>query len=313
MISNDQLSSPLELVLEVTNRCNLSCKYCYCDECISNRYKQDISFNTFKKIIDEANDLDIFQVCINGGECFLLKDIFKMFDYMISKNLDFSIVTNGTLLRKKEIHLLDKKGLIPNLQISIDSHNSDIHNIVRGKYEETVDAINLISTLCEDKPNLGSVIHKQNYSTYADTLRLFSTKCSNFHLMNVQTSKKAIENRDLLFVDAYHLAEFWNNIQKVSSDLKVNVDIYENDLKPLETAKFTGCTAGKTKLVVKPNLNVIPCDITRNLILGNLKSQTIEEVWGSNKRKEIGNSRVEPCYEANKQRYLEQPIEVRGN
>ena len=44
----------------------------------------------------------------------------------------------------------------------------------------------------------------------------------------------------------------------------------------------------------------------------NLNNQTLAEIWNSDKRKEIDNSRIEPCYELNKKWYLEQPIEVRG-
>ena len=302
----------MELVIEVTNRCNLSCLYCYCDECVNRCPKEDLSFDTFTKIIDEVYDLDIFQICINGGECFLHKDIFKMFDYIINKNLDFSIVTNGALLDKEKIGFLHDRNLIFNLQISVDSHIPEIHNQVRGMFKETLNGINLIIDNYNDRPNLGGVIHKQNYQTFPDTLEYFSSKCSNFHLMNIQASQKAMENKDLLYIDPETLATFWSNIEEVGDRLSLKLDIYENDLKPLETARFTGCTAGKTKLVVKPNLDIIPCDITRDIIFGNLKSQTLEEIWNSDKRKEIGNSRIEPCYELNKKWYLEQPIEVRG-
>jgi len=305
-ILNDQLKSPLELVIEVTDFCNLSCSYCFCyNENSIKCPRKTIPFDKLKTIINEANDLDIFEICISGGECFLRNDIFEIFDHIIKKNMNFSIVTNGTLLGKKEIKQLDERSIITNLQISIDSHIPEIHNIVRGKYKETLNAINLINSLTDDKPILGSVIHKENYSTFAGSLRFFSTKCSNFHLMNVQASKRALENNDLLFVDSNRLAEFWNNIQKVSLELPINVDIYENDLKPLETARFTGCTAGKTKLVVNSNLDIIPCDITRNIILGDLTSQSLSDIWISKERKEIGKAIKEPCHKLNLEWYKE--------
>lgn len=300
---NDQLKAPLELVIEVTDLCNLSCLYCYGTEDNVGSETNTIPFSKIKEIIDEADELNIFEICISGGECFLRKDIFHIFDYLIDKQLNFSIVSNGSLLREKEIQLLNERNLINNLQISIDSHIPQIHNAVRGKFDETLNAINLINSLCHDKPILGSVIHKQNYLSFFDTLMFFSNKCTNFHLMNVQASIKAIANKNQLLVDPVSLATFWKNMRETVNELPVKVDIYENDLKALETARFTGCTAGKTKLVIKPNLDVIPCDITRDIILGNLKDQSISEIWDSDKRKEIGNSQIEPCYARNLQWY----------
>jgi len=125
MIDNDELSAPLEVTFEVTSKCNLSCIYCYgCDG------KSDPAIDEIKRIFDEVAELNVFQLCISGGEPFLRSDIFKILEYAIKKDLDVSIVSNGTLLNKKTVIKLDDLGLIGSLQVSLDSHIASIHDSV---------------------------------------------------------------------------------------------------------------------------------------------------------------------------------------
>ena len=117
--------------------------------------------------------------------------------------------------------------------------------------------------------------------------------------MNVQASSRAIHNKELLFIDAISLSKFWEEIESFTSKESIEVDIYKNDLVPIETARFTGCTAGKTKLIIKPDLKIIPCDITRDIILGDFRSNSLIEIWNADKRKDIARRDIEPCLDNN--------------
>ena len=300
MGKDDELSAPIELVLEVTSRCNLSCRYCYVNGC-----KAEPSLSEIKKIIDEAADLSIFQFCISGGECFLRKDIFKILEYAVKKGLDLSIVTNGALLNKNVIKFLDDLNLISILQISIDSHIGEVHNSVRGRYQDTINGLKNIFECSTETPMIGSVIHKQNVGSYLQTLDFFYPKVTNFHVMNIQASQMSLLNKSFLYVEPQKLTDFWISLNEKTKVSGIQVDIYEQDLKLKETARFTGCTAGKTKVVITSELNVLPCDITRNLILGSLRSKTIKEIWDSQEMKALRSFDKEPCYYQNKIWYNE--------
>lgn len=291
---NDILSAPCEVALEITGRCNLDCKYCFSEKC-----NQDIQLNDVKKIIDQIDDMNVFEVCISGGEPFLHPDILQILDYCSKKKFNISIVTNGTLIDGTRIRELDDRNLIDVMQVSIDSHLESIHDSVRGRHRLSITNLNLIKQQCDVLPMIGMVIHKQNYNTICESLRILEPLCYQFHLMNIMATKEALNNKELLYLTSDELAETWKQIKKFTDKNSIFVDINDYDLKKKETARFTGCTAGKTKVVVKPNLDVIPCDMVRNSVVDNLKNTSLKETW--NKCIHIwGQCEIEPCYDTNK-------------
>lgn len=295
---NDKLSAPCELAIEITGRCNLNCIYCF-----NNSNKIDIPIDKVKEILDQAEEMDVFEVCITGGEPFIRKDIFKILDYALKKDFPLLIVTNGTLLKTEHIKKLDDMGLISSLQISLDSSYMAIHDSVRGQFLKTMSTLKEIKKISSSLPMIGMVIHKKNYQSICNSLQVLSQYCSGFHLMNVQASEKALRHKESLFLDSLMLAETWKEINDFSTRNSINVDVNDYDLKKKETARFTGCTAGKTKVVITPELNVIPCDMTRDLIVGNIDNQTLYEIWNSRKLDEIRNLDIEPCFNLNKEWY----------
>jgi len=297
---NDILSAPCEVAIEVTGKCNLNCKYCFNE--ITN---YDIPISKLKDILDQTDKMNVFEVCITGGEPFIREDIFEILDYASRKNYVLLIVTNGTLLTPNNIKILDEMGLINSIQISLDSSDENTHNSVRGLFTETMLALKEIKKVSSSLPTIGIVIHRQNYGNICNSLQSLSEYCSGFHLMNIQVSNEALKHKNDLFLNSSTLSETWKEIERFSRRNSIKVDIDDYDLKKIETARFTGCTAGKTKVAITPELNVIPCDMARSLIIGNLNEMTLEQIWNSDKANEIRNLDIEPCYNLNKEWYLE--------
>lgn len=295
---NDILSAPCEIAIEITGRCNLDCKYCFKDNC-----DKDIPLKELKKILNQIDDMNVFEVCFSGGEPFLHPNILDIFDYCNYKKFNISIVTNGTLFNKKIIKEIDERDLIDVMQISIDSHLESIHDKIRGRHRTTITNLHLIKQYCNVLPMIGIVIHKQNYDSICETLRILEPLCNQFHLMNIMATEKSLQYKDLLYLTPDEIANTWKQIKKCSKSNGINVDIDNHDLKKKETARFTGCTAGKTKIVITPELNIIPCDMTRNLIIGNLKNQTLKDIWNDNKINIVRNYEIEPCYQLNEEWY----------
>lgn len=89
------------VMLILTEKCNLACRYCY--ECSENH---EMAFDTAKKIIDDnflANKADDFKVFFFGGEPFCKFDILRQIYYYIEEQYPnrvkkYAITTNGTLV-----------------------------------------------------------------------------------------------------------------------------------------------------------------------------------------------------------------------
>jgi MoaA/NifB/PqqE/SkfB family radical SAM enzyme len=83
---------PDAMILSPTMRCNLSCFGCY-----AGSYPQeDLPFEVIDRVVGECKEMGIHLVLMTGGEPFLRKDLFDLFE----KHPDtiFQIYTNGSLI-----------------------------------------------------------------------------------------------------------------------------------------------------------------------------------------------------------------------
>lgn len=124
--SNSDILYIEKLQLQITDKCSLRCKDC------SNmmQYYENPKNYSYKSLIDEINKLTntfdyINQISLLGGETFMHKDIFKIIQYLCTKeNIhNIRILTNGTICpNEKDIQQLDKT------KVSFQISNYGIHS-----------------------------------------------------------------------------------------------------------------------------------------------------------------------------------------
>lgn len=86
------------LQIEVTTRCNFTCKFC----CGRPMVQSDISYETFRQAIDSFPDIQM--VHLQGeGEPLLHKEFFDMVQYCNNKNIKVSTITNGSFFTDENI------------------------------------------------------------------------------------------------------------------------------------------------------------------------------------------------------------------
>ena len=130
-----QISLPLILwlfpiksvIIETTNLCNLHCPLCPTQS--SNREKGIMSFSDFLQIA-ESLPPSIQNVSLYlSGEPLTNKNIFRMVKFLVNRNINCSISTNGTLLGKKIDQLLDSG--LSELIIGVDGATEDTYKKYR--------------------------------------------------------------------------------------------------------------------------------------------------------------------------------------
>ena len=120
---------PVRLVIEPTNFCNLDCSLCHAG--ISNKKLERgmISFEDFKKIIDELKDY-LFEIDLyNFGESLLNKDIYKMINYANENNIKTNL---ATILNVVDVDQLVKSNL-DTLILSVDGITQETYTKYRKK------------------------------------------------------------------------------------------------------------------------------------------------------------------------------------
>lgn len=110
---------PKQVIIEVTSRCNLRCRYCP-SLAESNISIGDMSLAMFKSIVDRI-DFDTVVIPWMNGEPLLHKDFLEMCQYLDSKKLKYYVTTNITIWKEEVFrHLLSDDSLCYQLIVSLD-------------------------------------------------------------------------------------------------------------------------------------------------------------------------------------------------
>ncbi len=97
---------PTVLLSSITQHCNYNCTGCW-----AHNYdvKEDLSFEQWKKIFDEARDkMGIHMFAIVGGEPFIRKDFLDLCEHY--SDCIFLVFTNGSLLTEEKVQRIKKLG-----------------------------------------------------------------------------------------------------------------------------------------------------------------------------------------------------------
>jgi radical SAM protein with 4Fe4S-binding SPASM domain len=134
-----------KLKIEPTNICNLKCPLCPTNNAMT-RKKENMSFETFKKIIDNFEDQEIKKINLwNFGEPLMNPSLFKMIDYAKKRDIQIIVSTNSTFLDKKiRKNILSSK--LDAIIVCLDGFDKESHEKYRvnSNFEEIVTNIGLL-------------------------------------------------------------------------------------------------------------------------------------------------------------------------
>lgn len=141
------------LILDVTYKCNGSCKYCQWSDSI-NQQQFSLMNSDLSVPFETLSALGIQRLVFSGGEPILYPDLMNLISYYSKFNLSSIIVlTNGLALSKSKLQELWEAG-ITGLTFSLDSINPDIAFQTRGLTQTQLNqTLAHLKTACEFKKN----------------------------------------------------------------------------------------------------------------------------------------------------------------
>lgn len=96
--------------LEITNRCNLSCEFCYLND---NRNKLDVllrkSTNEWIKFIVKSIENGVFYITFTGGEVLTRSDFEEIYSKTYDMGTKICVFTNGTLINESHLKIFKKR------------------------------------------------------------------------------------------------------------------------------------------------------------------------------------------------------------
>ncbi len=160
IVSDPRISS---FLIKVTARCNLNCDYCYVFNHADQSWKslpsamstdtQEAVATRIAEYVQEKK-LDFVLVIFHGGEPLLLNSIRLVnFKRLIkdkvpqSTKVDFSIQTNGVLLKEDDLDLFQKEGITISLSLDGPKEANDLHRLTpkgNSSFDKVLEAYHLL-------------------------------------------------------------------------------------------------------------------------------------------------------------------------
>lgn len=283
------------ITLEVNQRCNLRCKYCYLGE----KNEKKMSYDTGCKALDigfaetKKHRDHKLSVSFIGGEPLLDFQLIKqLVEYCDQKNkslnyeIVYSITTNATITSMEIADFLCEKDFM--IKISIDGSKT-VNDINRvnvsgvGVYDQISKNISFFKDIQERSNYLvqvTNVITGNNYFHYFDSLK-YLTHDLGFKAIDTaidisydwsEEQIKIIEQNVQLSFD-YYVEAFFKGEGFEWSLFQVLADMEK------KTVKFFACGAGIINSYVRTDGSVLPCSgyLDKSVELGNTKDGIIKE------------------------------------
>jgi len=252
---------PLHLDIGITNICNLKCTFCARTVLVEkNEFREPahMDFSLYKKIINEASRLGTYSINLNLlNEPLTNPDLVKMIKYAKDNGIvDVHFHSHGGLLtEKKSIELIDSG--LDKLLISIDTPNKQKYEKLRvlSKFDSVIENLRKFKELRDGMKRLAPLI-----------------KCNFIEFPGISKAElKEDLDFGLTLSDCVGFQEYIDPTCTIGANKK-----YAPDYR----SKFV-CQQPFTRLAIAEDGTVSPCclDHTFELTVGNVKNQSLEELW----------------------------------
>jgi len=256
---------PYKVFLEVTTNCNLKCPHCYVQEDIT----RSAPFNDKKKLFklfDQMEQEGIVELNITGGECSLHPDFLEIISYAASKNMLVTVLTNGQMI--SSLNLVDKMIDIPLKDVRISIYGTEEYHDafvgVKGAFKKSVEALKEL----RQKKGIGTaayVVTKENYK-YLETVK-----------------NMLVKDNVAISVSPVIMPTIYGN--RKPTELRLSADkimtLVEKGYLPPHGSV---CTAGISRYRITPHGDVNPCEMMRDIVLGNVYEEGFDHVMHGEKR-----------------------------
>ncbi len=136
---------PLEGSIDLTYRCNNSCRHCWLRiPPKSPEEQRELGADEIRKLVDEARMLGCRKWSISGGEPMLRPDFPEIFDYITGKSASYSLNTNGSLITPEIARLMRRKG---RKMVALYGATAGVHDHITGNpgsFQETMRGFQLL-------------------------------------------------------------------------------------------------------------------------------------------------------------------------
>jgi radical SAM protein with 4Fe4S-binding SPASM domain len=266
----------------MTYQCNARCRYCYnikdrdqwVDDSDKNRTTfPDLTFEEYKKLVQEGKKLRVKKFLLTGGEPLLNPISLELANYISEQGLETEILTNGLLINETNAKAIAETFNI--ISISLDSLKKESHEEMRGKntFDRVMESIKLLKAHGA-YIRITTIITKANVNDVLDTW------------LEVYDNLKCDIYTPALYVPDSNDPEIYGPFLPKMEDLMNEQDRIRDHFKDMPGIAFKpanirfSCGVGNGEISVSPDGIVFPCHTLHKpeLQCGNLREQGLEQI-----------------------------------
>ena len=295
--------APHSILFMLTNKCVTSCKYCYADKYTP---YEELSTDRILELIEEARSLNVANIDVIGGEVFCRKDWNIIIKALVDAGMMPNYLSTKFPITPRIAKMLHETGYNNVVQISLDTLNennlSKIIGTMPGYVKKVQQGIDCLQEY-DFKIQIDTILTKYNCTKEEmKALYDYARTIKNFVYWEVRVPGASIYSRQTFHevkASRKQIDEVYSYLRKeILSASEVKMVMNEDELDD----KYRGvkCTEGFFRagtcgslskyLFVLPDGKVGFCERTYwhpKFIVGDLRTQSIAEVWQSDKAKEL--------------------------
>lgn len=272
-LENHNLSTNT-IYLEITNKCNLSCSYCFNSSSISS---QDFfGLSKLKSLLIQMKEVNINYIIISGGEPLLHPHFLEIIKLIFDYDIKTTLITNGTLLNEEVVNVLIECNV--KVKISVDSS--------KNSYSKNTNSLPFhLLTRLSDRLSFSTVILNQNIDDLLSLVE-FSTHCGG---LGIEINIAKLSTEDDNTNEIYN--QFSEKLKAIILyKLSNNIDINGQHISvPIKNYLYLGgicvldCSIYK-QIRIDTKGNVFPCPFftEKKFALGNINYSSLPIILSVN-------------------------------
>lgn len=291
--------APLFATINVTTKCNMDCDYCF----MQPRSNHHMSLEEYKTVVQDLKSQQVFFINLSGGEpfCHPLIEEFLVIAYATFDHV--MVLSNGSILKKSHIQTIKKilrDGKKYTTQISLDAVDITTNEKTRSQTNKVIKNIKELSKLGAGVI-IATVVNRHNIGSIINMITYLEPYSRHFHLMTVQDVRNIQGVEERLKIPCDVELELWESMREFAKQRNLYINTPANYEGDIGCAQGAPCMAAFSHLVIDPNLKVRPCDRLTDVFIGDLKVQSIKDIWHSDQVKPFLTGSVPYCRKENKQ------------
>jgi MoaA/NifB/PqqE/SkfB family radical SAM enzyme len=270
--------NPFQVLVQVTNRCNMQCSFCDFWPNAAPR-EQELTSADYRRLAGELDELGCFIVSIEGGEPLIRKDLPEIVAAFAGRHIPV-LFTNGWYVDEGKAAELFAAGLVQ-VGVSIDYAGAARHDGKRGLAGTTERAWRAVDVLREAAPHGGRQVHvmtvvmDDNYRELPDLVRQSAEHGvgHQFTLLSVSGFRRGTTGPDRL--PPPEAAELLQRLHAEHAHVRFFRDYFGTMASFLRHEAMPECRAGLQSFNVDHVGNVAPCIEKIDAVVGNVKQESL--------------------------------------